>query len=260
MSNHLCQDESKKLKIMTRHGKIARLPRQIREQLNRRLDNGEPGVRLVEWLNSLPQAKKTLEKYFEGREINEVNLTEWKNGGHVEWKAQQEMLALTQEFKANSKQLGAVSGSEMTDCLATVVAARYAELLHGWNGEMADESRGKLRALRGLSREVVRLRRSQRELERMEIERKWLSLGEQKTDEGMRRRLYELCEDHDFQDKITPKMTTEERARKIRKILGFRDKEYEAEEQAEDNGKENEETKDEENQEGNASNEAPDNE
>lgn len=245
---------------MTRHGKIARLPRPIREQLNRRLENGEPGVRLVEWLNGLPQVKKTLEKHFDGREINEVNLTEWKNGGHLDWKAQQEMLALTQEFKANGKQLGAVSGNEMTDCLATVVAARYAELLHGWNGEMADEMRGKLRTLRGLSREVVRLRRSQRELERMEIERKWLALGEQKTDEGMRRRLFELCEDHDFLDKITPKMTREERARKIRKILGFRDQGNEAREQVKDNGKENKETKEEENHEGNDSNDAPESE
>jgi len=32
---------------MTRVGKIARLPREIREQLNRRLQDGEPGKRLV---------------------------------------------------------------------------------------------------------------------------------------------------------------------------------------------------------------------
>jgi hypothetical protein len=38
---------------MTRTGKIARLPRELRDELNRRLREGEPGIRLVEWLNSL---------------------------------------------------------------------------------------------------------------------------------------------------------------------------------------------------------------
>ena len=40
---------------MSRNGKVARLPRAIREQLNRHLDDGEPQNKLVEWLNSLPQ-------------------------------------------------------------------------------------------------------------------------------------------------------------------------------------------------------------
>ena len=39
---------------MARTGKIARLPDDIREQLNRRLNDGEKGKKLVMWLNSLP--------------------------------------------------------------------------------------------------------------------------------------------------------------------------------------------------------------
>ena len=37
-----------------RKGKIARLPPAIREHLNRRLQNGEEGKKLVGWLDSLP--------------------------------------------------------------------------------------------------------------------------------------------------------------------------------------------------------------
>ena len=44
---------------MTRHGKIARLPLKVRE-LNQRLENGEPGVRLIEWLNGF--AKGTVKE------------------------------------------------------------------------------------------------------------------------------------------------------------------------------------------------------
>ena len=39
----------------TRNGKIARLPLEIREQLNRRLDDGEQGQPDLDWLNALPE-------------------------------------------------------------------------------------------------------------------------------------------------------------------------------------------------------------
>lgn len=72
---------------MANYGKIARLPRKIRDELNRRLDDGEAGVDLVVWLNQLPAVKKVLRERFGGRPINEVNLTEWKNGGYANWQA-----------------------------------------------------------------------------------------------------------------------------------------------------------------------------
>ena len=46
------------MKNRTRTGKIARLPKAVREELNRRLQDGEPGTQLVEWLNSLPQVQR----------------------------------------------------------------------------------------------------------------------------------------------------------------------------------------------------------
>jgi hypothetical protein len=206
---------------MTRNGKIARLPRGIRDELNRRLDNGETGVRLLEWLNGLPEVKQVLDRDFEGREINDQNLSDWKSGGFADWQGQQQALAMSRELMANGKELAAVSGGELMDCLAAVVAARYAAALYGWNGEMTDEMRNELRGLKALSREVARLRRSEQSAERLKLDREWLALGRQKTEDGMKKRLYQLCEDHDFQDKITPKMTRAERARKIREILGF---------------------------------------
>jgi hypothetical protein len=63
---------------MTRLGKIARLPREIREELNVRLQNGEVGRKLVEWLNGLPAAQAVLAANFGGRAISMQNLSEWK--------------------------------------------------------------------------------------------------------------------------------------------------------------------------------------
>ena len=75
---------------MTRNGKIARLPYSIRDLLNRRLHDGEPGNSLVEWLNGLPKVREILEDEFGGRSISEQNLSEWKQGGFEDWLRHQE--------------------------------------------------------------------------------------------------------------------------------------------------------------------------
>ena len=66
---------------------VARLPKAIRDQLNQNLADGVPGVRVVEWLNTLPEVQKVLTEQFDGREINEPNLSEWKAGGFLDWQA-----------------------------------------------------------------------------------------------------------------------------------------------------------------------------
>src|SRR5208282_4794000 len=67
---------------MTRVGKIAHLPHDIREQLNRRLMDGETGRDLVAWLNSLPETQRVTLALFDGRPVSEQNLSEWKQGGY----------------------------------------------------------------------------------------------------------------------------------------------------------------------------------
>jgi len=58
---------------MTRLGKIARLPRGIREELNRRLADGEVGRSLLEWLNALPEVTTALAAHFGGgRSANRI--------------------------------------------------------------------------------------------------------------------------------------------------------------------------------------------
>jgi hypothetical protein len=81
---------------MTRTGKIARLPKIIRDQLNQRLDDGEQGARLVTWLNSLPEVQAILTRDFEGKAVSEQNLSEWRKGGFRDWQAKTEWLQMVQ--------------------------------------------------------------------------------------------------------------------------------------------------------------------
>ena len=125
---------------MTRTGKIARLPSEVRETLNSRLHEGESGRRLVAWLNSLPEVEAVLKMEFGGREVSEQNLCEWRQGGYRDWLAQQ------------------VAG-RLCQTPGRKLAARYAVALADWNGESSEEFRGMLRSMRGLCQDVVELRR-----------------------------------------------------------------------------------------------------
>jgi len=73
----------------TRTGKIARLPKTVREELNRRLDNGETGRSLTAWLNALPEVRAAMETHFAGTAIRAQNLSEWKKGGYQDWRHEQ---------------------------------------------------------------------------------------------------------------------------------------------------------------------------
>src|SRR4051812_39971876 len=51
---------------MNRNGKIARLPEDLRQELNERLCDGEAGTSLVAWLNGLPEVQAVMAAEFGG--------------------------------------------------------------------------------------------------------------------------------------------------------------------------------------------------
>ena len=113
---------------MKRTGKIARLPHHLRNQLNQRLHNGEPGVDLVKWLNSLPEVQAVLAEHFAGVPISPQNLSEWNNGGFLDWLTTQELLEDAREFAAHAAELPGADG-ELAGSLSHAIIARYAVLL-----------------------------------------------------------------------------------------------------------------------------------
>ncbi len=155
---------------MTRIGKIARLPRDIRNQLNRRIADGEPGIRLVAWLNALESVRQVLAQDFGGREITEQNLSEWKQGGYQDWVARQEMLSCARELAGEAAELTEAANGSLADHLAVVLSARYAKLVAGWTGDMDEEFRRQVRGLRTLCQDVVELRRGDHSEGRLKLD------------------------------------------------------------------------------------------
>src|ERR1700704_1614598 len=111
---------------LTRNGKIARLPLAVRQELNRRLDEGEQGKKLVVWLNGLPEVQAIVAAEFGGKPIREQNLSEWKQGGYRDWVAQQEAMEVADRLWEGAKEWHGDGRPPLTDSLALWVAARYA--------------------------------------------------------------------------------------------------------------------------------------
>jgi len=109
------------------NGKIARLPRNIRDELNHRLDNGEPGGSILAWLNALPKVRNMLKKEFGGDPINAQNLSNWRKGGYQDWLKQQERRAVVRELTENSKELDMDAGGvEVANHLSAALVAELA--------------------------------------------------------------------------------------------------------------------------------------
>ena len=124
-----------------RKGKIGRLPHAVREELNRRLWDGEAGGSLLAWLNGLPRA--------EARAITKQNLSEWRKGGWEDWLGRQESRERAGEW---AEEMETMAGLDLGVLLQ---ATRRME-----------DGPEKTRAVLQIVHEVVRLRTSDRTCER----------------------------------------------------------------------------------------------
>jgi hypothetical protein len=138
-----------------RHGKIARLPRKIRNELNQRLDEGWAGPPLLKWLNGRPETKCALKEHFNGQAISQQNLSQWRLGGYRDWLLNQEAREAMEDFAADSRGLGKM-GFEFADKLALWLCMRYAVMTRHLERVDPLES---WKPIRQMCRDVVALRR-----------------------------------------------------------------------------------------------------
>ncbi|MGD0351748.1 MAG: hypothetical protein ABSB84_15745 [Verrucomicrobiota bacterium] len=201
----------------TRNGKIARLPQHIREQLNRRLQDGEQGKRIVEWLNSLPEVQKVLTAEFDGHPMREQNLSEWKPGGYAEWLAQQEALKVVRQMATDAGELQEAGGA-LTDKMAVWLTARYVVAARKLGGKEANgETDWKL--LRELCNDLVALRRGDHYAKRLRLEGERLETMRQLTKEQKEKEFKEWLKRPDVQEKVRPRATRDRVIRRVFEIV-----------------------------------------
>lgn len=166
--------------------------------------------------------QEVLARDFGGSAITKQNLYEWRIGGFAAWQGRLETLAQAREFMGEAAELAAATEGKLTDHLATVVAARYASALAGWNGEVTEELRRKLRALRGLCQDIVELRRGDHSGARLKMEQERMDREREKTEEEVVAHFQRWIKKSVVRDLVrSDELSDEEKQRRMREVFGL---------------------------------------
>lgn len=201
--------------MTTRRGKIARLPRWVRDELNTRLADGETGPRLVEWLNGLPRVREALECGFGGRAITEQNLSEWRQGGYEDWLRELETCDQMRDLMEKSQALDeAADGHELSDDLARVLTAELAQVVKEVITDTTDPKE-KLALLRQTLQELTPLRRSDHRAARL---RRDQQLWEEEADRAAEKKIQD--ERREARREFVKPVYAAMRAKNLAEVLG----------------------------------------
>jgi hypothetical protein len=141
--------------MKARIGKVARLPKPIRDELNHRLENGADGPELLAWLNALPEVQKLLAEKFGGRPLTKHNLSDWRRGGYAEWSDTRTGRLQWRNLIEQGLELNQ-DGADLSGHLGTILIAELAFALNELHKVKNSEQRWKV--LQMISRSLSRLR------------------------------------------------------------------------------------------------------
>lgn len=162
--------------MSARNGKIARLPRRIRDELNHKLEDGEDGREILDWLNGLYDVKEILRDRFRSQPVNKQNLSDWRHGGFRDWQRRHESNAFLRGMIDHSDELDDLAGDEsLADRAARLVVAELLRLLHQLQDEELD-SKERLRLIVEIQRAVSTLRHGNQKAALLHMEKEYFDI------------------------------------------------------------------------------------
>jgi hypothetical protein len=167
---------------IARDARIARLPESIREQVNRRLEKGEPGQQIADWLNTVAEVTALMAAEFDGQPVTEANVVSWELGAYRHWEEQQEALEAAVQLGENAAEIAQAAGGQLADHLALWLTARIAVALRK-TPCAGDDAAGQLQGLRQLVGDLVALRKGDQSAQWLRIEREKLDSELRKFEE-----------------------------------------------------------------------------
>jgi len=164
--------------MTTRNGKIARLPFEIREELNHRLLENEPAKTILTWINADSTVRHFMEVLFEGRPITEQNISEWRQGGYEEWLTYHSYLGNVSDLSENAARV-ALTGIN-AEHLLLILTAAFADLLHKQDTTDEIAFNRRLIVLQHLTKTALTMRRSEQKDARLQLDRERLEILREK--------------------------------------------------------------------------------
>lgn len=160
----------------TRVGKIARLPASIRDEVCRRLHDGQSASQIIPWLHGMPEVLRVLDTHFGEEPISPQNLSEWRGGGYQDWLGRREKVENLKSLSSFAFDLAKAGGS-VTEGAAAVAGGKILEFL-----ETAEDDKveGLARALASLRSSEASALRARTDVARLSQQGRALELYEQK--------------------------------------------------------------------------------
>jgi len=158
-------------------GKISRLPKRLRDQVDLRLANSQPAKTLLPWLNSLPEVQEILKTHFKGQPIRANNLTEYRKRGFRRSELRQSALEFAAEAHPDLQppnQPVQAPAHPFVSQLVDWISVRFAAAAH--TSDIPDDPEIELRQLRQFLADIVALRRGDLTARRIQIEEQRLAL------------------------------------------------------------------------------------
>jgi hypothetical protein len=199
-------------------GKIARLPDAIREQLNQRILNGQPGKTLVAWLNSLPETKAVLKEHFGGARITQQNLSQHKANPYRCWLDRQEALDFATTLDAEDADLQKVLPAHLAEKLSRWLSLRYAATARALATSHAGSPKS-LRDLRDFSLFVMALRRGELSAARLALQQQRLTHDLSQTAEAKEKEFWAWTQRPDIREKLYPFHNPDKERRRVVQLL-----------------------------------------
>lgn len=143
-----------------RKGKVARLPAEIRAEINQRLYDGQTGKRIIAWLHT-PLA-------CDGNpgSITEQNLSEWRAGGYQDWlKSEAQMDGIRRRAELSMRMAQAAGGS-----LAQSFVTRLAGQMDEQIDSLSEDDLLKMRPIIDTLLEAERMRLMKLKVEQKDAE------------------------------------------------------------------------------------------
>jgi hypothetical protein len=202
-------------------GFCVKVPKAIRDELNRRLQNGERARSLVAWLNSHPDVQPVIAAEFGGKPVREQNLSEWRNGGYQQFLQQQEVLEMARQLSADAGELQPPGAPPLTDHIGVWLTARYLLAIRK-QAEKNSDGEPDLQALREFCQDFVALQRGNNSAERLKIEQARVEREREKIEEELFAEFFQWGKKPEIRDLLCRDwVSPEEQERRLREKFGL---------------------------------------
>lgn len=155
----------------THKGKVGRLPAKIREEVCRRIHDGQTAGQILPWLNGLEEVKRVCEVHFDGEEITPQNLSAWRMGGFNVWLKQQDDIQATRDRAVQSLELAKAAGGNLSEGIIAQLTGEVMEILTDIDSLKDEDGKVDTKALGNLNKMLTgaRLRELQTQTHQLQL-------------------------------------------------------------------------------------------